>query len=266
MHGSTGVFSGAKLDNEVPDRMAVVTRLLLAPFVRKAVHPVGLIQPRCGFPFSSLRLERDKWALEANFAKDHFDGLKKEIEHQRKEANAVSARNVELTQLVVDFQKRLRECSNSLQETEENARKLSMEWAEAKRELQEERDRVRALTNEKENALEASINQLQEMKKELAEAWSAVASAESRAAVAEAERVKKALEGEVSSLRDRVSELEKQYVRLFFSLFVFLLPRLRSLFFFFSLFFFLPPSAVTAQNQSAMVEIDRYRSILCGNG
>ncbi|RWW69509.1 hypothetical protein BHE74_00022888, partial [Ensete ventricosum] len=192
----------------------------------------------------------------------------------------------------------------------------------AKRELQEERDRVRALTNEKENALEASINQLQEMKKELAEAWSAVASAESRAAVAEArcsefetkmksteqkvdvvkgdsrydrtvfstnevsgelwkiteelekvkeeakankdymvqaERVKKALEGEVSSLRDRVSELEKQYVRLFFSLFVFLLPRLRSLFFFFfSLFFFLPPSAVTAQNQSAMVEIDRF--------
>ncbi|URE35468.1 Permease family [Musa troglodytarum] len=202
---------------------------------------------------SSLRLERDKRALEATFARDHFDGLKKEIEHQRKEANAVSARNVELTQLVVDFQKRLRECSNSLQEAEENARKLSMEvsilkhekeilnnserrasdevrnlservhrlqssldtiqsagevrensraaemrkleeytkrvereWAEAKRELQEERDRVRALTNEKENALEASINQFQEMKKELAEAWSAVASAESRAAVAEA--------------------------------------------------------------------------------
>ncbi|XP_065023043.1 nuclear-pore anchor isoform X2 [Musa acuminata AAA Group] len=314
---------------------------------------------------SSLRLERDKRALEANFAKDHFDGLKKEIEHQRKEANAVSARNVELTHLVVDFQKRLRECSNSLQEAEENARKLTMEvsilkhekeilnnserrasdevrnlservhrlqssldtiqsagevrensravemrkleeyakqiereWAEVKRELQEERDRVRALTNEKENALEASINQFQEMKKELAEAWSAVASAESRAAVAEArcsefetkmkstehkvikgdsrhdhtvfstnevsgelwkiteelekikeeakankdymvqykeiahtndvalkqiesahetykleaERVKKALEGEVSSLRDRVSELEKQYV------------------------------------------------------
>nr|XP_018673883.1 PREDICTED: nuclear-pore anchor [Musa acuminata subsp. malaccensis] len=314
---------------------------------------------------SSLRLERDKRALEANFAKDHFDGLKKEIEHQRQESNAVSARNVELTHLVVDFQKRLRECSNSLQEAEENARKLTMEvsilkhekeilnnserrasdevrnlservhrlqssldtiqsagevrensravemrkleeyakriereWAEVKRELQEERDRVRALTNEKENALEASINQFQEMKKELAEAWSAVASAESRAAVAEArcsefetkmkstehkvikgdsrhdhtvfstnevsgelwkiteelekikeeakankdymvqykeiahtndvalkqiesahetykleaERVKKALEGEVSSLRDRVSELEKQYV------------------------------------------------------
>lgn len=33
--------------------------------------------------------------------------------------------------------------------------------------------------------MEASINQFQEMKKELAEAWSAVASAESRAAVAE---------------------------------------------------------------------------------
>lgn len=46
---------------------------------------------------------------------------------QRKEANAVSARNVELTQLVVDFQKRLRESSNSVQEAEEIVRKLSIE-------------------------------------------------------------------------------------------------------------------------------------------
>ncbi|KAG6466993.1 hypothetical protein ZIOFF_075177 [Zingiber officinale] len=248
-----------------------------------------------------LRSERDKKVLEANFAKDQVDGLKKEIEHQhlqncsapslvmsifcdaflfhnhskvdplisvflvkpvqvagftsakRKEANAVSARNVELTQLVVDFQKRLRESSNSVQEAEEIIRKLSMEvsilkhekeiltnserratdeihnlservhrlqstldtiqsadevressrtveikkleeyakrvereWAEANRELQEERDRVRVLTNDKDNALETSIKQLQEMKKELTDAWATVTSAESRSAVAEA--------------------------------------------------------------------------------
>ncbi|XP_042407958.1 nuclear-pore anchor-like [Zingiber officinale] len=200
-----------------------------------------------------LRSERDKKVLEANFAKDQVDGLKKEIEHQRKEANAVSARNVELTQLVVDFQKRLRESSNSVQEAEEIIRKLSMEvsilkhekeiltnserratdeihnlserlhrlqstldtiqsadevressrtveikkleeyakrvereWAEANRELQEERNRVRVLTNDKDNALETSIKQLQEMKKELADAWATVTSAESRAAIAEA--------------------------------------------------------------------------------
>ncbi|KAG6479091.1 hypothetical protein ZIOFF_062550 [Zingiber officinale] len=232
-----------------------------------------------------LRSERDKMALEAIFAKDQLDDLKKEIERQphtcnickeweivilyhvnflyhfltvitvklRNEANVGSTRNLELTQLVVDFQKRLRESSNSVQEAEENARKLSMEvsilkhekeiisnsekraldeirnlservhrlqasldtiqsseevrensraigmkkleeyskrvereWAEAKGELQEERDRLRVLTNDKENILETSIKQFQEMKKELADAWGAVASAESRAAVAEA--------------------------------------------------------------------------------
>ncbi|XP_042438080.1 nuclear-pore anchor-like [Zingiber officinale] len=200
-----------------------------------------------------LRSERDKMTLEAIFAKDQLDDLKKEIERQRNEANVGSTRNLELTQLVVDFQKRLRESSNSVQEAEENARKLSMEvsilkhekeiisnsekraldeirnlservhrlqasldtiqsseevrensraigmkkleeyskrvereWAEAKGELQEERDRLRVLTNDKENILETSIKQFQEMKKELADAWGAVASAESRAAVAEA--------------------------------------------------------------------------------
>lgn len=59
------------------------------------------------------------------------------------------------------------------------------EWAEANRELQEERDRVRVLTNDKDNALETSIKQLQEMKKELTDAWATVTSAESRAAIAE---------------------------------------------------------------------------------
>lgn len=60
-----------------------------------------------------------------------------------------------------------------------------MEWAEAKKELQEERDRVRTLAFDKQKVVENSMRQVEEMRKELADAWRAVASAESRAAVAE---------------------------------------------------------------------------------
>ncbi|XP_020091201.1 nuclear-pore anchor isoform X3 [Ananas comosus] len=202
---------------------------------------------------TTLRTERDKMALEANFARDRLNSFMAELDHQRKEANAVSGRNVELTQLLVDYQKRLRESSDSQQASEDKLRKLSMEvsilkhekeilvnsekraldevrsliervhrlqtsldtiqtteevrenaraverrnqeehvkriereWAEAKKELHEERDRVRALTLEKEKAIETTVHQVEEMRKELTDAWRAVSSAESRAAVAEA--------------------------------------------------------------------------------
>lgn len=46
---------------------------------------------------------------------------------QKQEANAVSARNVELTHLLVEYQKRVRESSDALNAAEDNARKLSME-------------------------------------------------------------------------------------------------------------------------------------------
>lgn len=46
---------------------------------------------------------------------------------QRKEANSISLRNAELMHLVVDYEKRLRESSDSMKALEENSRKLSME-------------------------------------------------------------------------------------------------------------------------------------------
>jgi nucleoprotein TPR len=46
---------------------------------------------------------------------------------QRKEANSVSLRNAELMHLIIDYEKRLREDSDSKQALEENSRKLSME-------------------------------------------------------------------------------------------------------------------------------------------
>ncbi|XP_059455352.1 nuclear-pore anchor isoform X2 [Corylus avellana] len=200
----------------------------------------------------SLRSERDKLALEANFAKERLDRFMKEFENQRREANGILGRNVEFSQLVVDYQRKLRESSESLHAAEELSRKLTMEvsilkrekemllnaeeracnevrslservyrvqasldtvqsaeevreearvagrrkqeeyikqvereWAEAKKELQEERDNVRTLTLDREQTIKNAMRQVEEMGKELAKALHAVAAAESRAAVAE---------------------------------------------------------------------------------
>lgn len=62
---------------------------------------------------------------------------------------------------------------------------LQREWAEAKKELQEERENVRRLNLDRDQTMKSSLRQVEDMSKELANALSAVASAESRAAVAE---------------------------------------------------------------------------------
>lgn len=62
---------------------------------------------------------------------------------------------------------------------------LQKEWAEAKKELQEQRDNVRRLTVDREETMKNAMRQVEEMGKELANALSAVASAEARAVVAE---------------------------------------------------------------------------------
>ncbi|KAK9278500.1 hypothetical protein L1049_028066 [Liquidambar formosana] len=201
----------------------------------------------------SIRTERDKLALEANFALERLDRFMKESEHQRDETNGILARNVEYSQLIIDYQRKLRESCESLHAAEEISRKLTMEvsilkhgkemlsnsekraydevrslservhrlqaslntiqsakdvreearaaerrkqeehikqvereWAEAKKELQEERDDVRTLTLDREQAIKNAMRQVEEMGKELANALHAVAAAEARAAVAEA--------------------------------------------------------------------------------
>lgn len=200
----------------------------------------------------SLRSDRDKLALEANFARERLDSFMKEFEHQRIESNGILARNVEFSQIIVDYQRKLRESSDSSHAAEELSRKMTMEvsvlkqekemltnaekracaevqslservhrlqasldtiqsaeevreearvaerrkqeeyikhvereWAEAKRELQEERDNVRTLTVDREHTIKNAMKQVEEMGKELADALRAVAAAESRAAVAE---------------------------------------------------------------------------------
>ncbi|KAM1266288.1 hypothetical protein ACFX2J_035876 [Malus domestica] len=201
----------------------------------------------------SLRSERDKLALEANFSRERLESFIKEFEHQRNETNGVLARNVEFSQLIVDYQRRLRESSESVQTAEERTRKLTMEvsvlkhekemlehaekracdevrslservhrlqasldtiqsaeevreearaaerrrqeeytkqiereWADVKKDLQEERNNARTLTLDREQSVQNAMRQVEEMGKELANALHAVASAETRAAVAEA--------------------------------------------------------------------------------
>lgn len=59
------------------------------------------------------------------------------------------------------------------------------EWAEAKKELQEERENVRRLALDRDQTMKSSLRQVEDMSKELTNAMGSLASAESRAAVAE---------------------------------------------------------------------------------
>ncbi|CAI0415544.1 unnamed protein product [Linum tenue] len=68
---------------------------------------------------------------------------------------------------------------------EEYVKQIEREWAEAKKELQLEKENVRSLTSDREQTLKNAMRQVDEMGKELANALRAVTIAETRAAVAE---------------------------------------------------------------------------------
>ncbi|KAI3817234.1 hypothetical protein L1987_11023 [Smallanthus sonchifolius] len=200
----------------------------------------------------TLRSQRDKLTLESTFSHEKLDRFMKDFERQREEMNGVIARNVEFSQLIVDYQRKIREASESLYIAEDLSRKLNMEvtvlkrekeilinsekrafeevrsmservhqlqatlntiqsaeevreesrsahrlsqedyvkrterdWAKAKKELQKEQDNVRQLTLEHESAMRGSMQRIEEMGKELANALRAVADANTRASAAE---------------------------------------------------------------------------------
>ncbi|GMH10574.1 hypothetical protein Nepgr_012415 [Nepenthes gracilis] len=208
---------------------------------------------RCRSEILSLRSERDKLALEASISQERLERFMKEFDHQREEINGILARNVEFSELIIDYQKKQREISDSLHAAEECTRKLTMEvsvlkhenelllksekracdevrdvserahrlqasldtirstevvreevraaertkqeeyikkiereWAEAKKELQEERDNVRTLSLDREHTVKDSMRRVDEMGKELSKALHSLTAAEARACVAEA--------------------------------------------------------------------------------
>ncbi|XP_050233770.1 nuclear-pore anchor [Mercurialis annua] len=200
-----------------------------------------------------LRSERDKLALDAKYTRERLDSYMKNNEQLQNELISVRSRNVEFTQLIVDYQRKVRESSEAMHAFEEQSRKLNMElsvlkhekemlanaekrasdevrslservyrlqasldaihsaeevreearaaerrkqedsikqiereWAEAKKELEQERSNVRCLTSDRGETMKNSMRQLEEMQKLLANGHHAVSAAEIRAAVAEA--------------------------------------------------------------------------------
>nr|GEV17082.1 nuclear-pore anchor [Tanacetum cinerariifolium] len=200
----------------------------------------------------TLKSQNNKLSLEATFAHEKLERFMKDFDHQREETNGIIARNVEFSQLIVDYQRKIREASESLHIAEDLSRKLNMEvsvlkrekeilvnsekrafeevrsmserlqqlqatlntiqsadevreearsanrmsqedyvkraereWADAKRELQEERDNSRKLALEHESAMRGSMQRIEEMSKELANALRAVNDANARASAAE---------------------------------------------------------------------------------
>nr|AWA45083.1 hypothetical protein SS34F19_000006 [Saccharum spontaneum] len=69
---------------------------------------------------------------------------------------------------------------------EEHIKRLERDWAELKKELQEQRDHVRVLSLDKKNVFDSCMKQVEDMRKELNNSWKAASDAESRAVVAEA--------------------------------------------------------------------------------
>jgi len=69
---------------------------------------------------------------------------------------------------------------------EEHIKRLERDWAELKKELQEQRDHVCVLSLDKKNVFDSCMEQVEDMRKELNNSWKAASDAESRAAIAEA--------------------------------------------------------------------------------
>ena len=69
---------------------------------------------------------------------------------------------------------------------DEYAKQIEKEWAEAKTQVQEERDNVRTFISDCEHTLKNAMKQVKEIGKELANALHACAAAETRAAVSKA--------------------------------------------------------------------------------
>ncbi|KAH7301850.1 hypothetical protein KP509_23G046200 [Ceratopteris richardii] len=80
------------------------------------------------------RAERDRLILEVEFLKEQLQRFMKESENQRKEMDGVLARNVEFSQIITDYQKRIRENSDHVQSVEDKSRRLSVEVSVLERE------------------------------------------------------------------------------------------------------------------------------------
>ncbi|KAM0927209.1 hypothetical protein ACQ4PT_003280 [Festuca glaucescens] len=123
----------------------------------------------------SLRSERDKAVLEADFARDRLNGYMAEVDHQA---------TIDTIHTTDEVQENARSMERRNQQ--EYIKRLERDWAELKKEVQEQRNHVRVLTLDKKSAFDGCMKQVEDMRKELQSSWKASTDAASRAAVAEA--------------------------------------------------------------------------------
>ncbi|KAM3225022.1 hypothetical protein ACQJBY_058018 [Aegilops geniculata] len=131
-----------------------------------------------------------KLSMEVSILKHEKEILVKSERRSLDEVNSLSER-VHRLQATIDT-------IHTTDEVQENARsmerrnqqeyikRLERDWADLKKEVQEQRDHVRILTLDKKNAFEGCMKQVEDMRQELQSSWKASSDAEARAAVAEA--------------------------------------------------------------------------------
>lgn len=83
---------------------------------------------------TKLRVEGARFDGEATFAREQLSTLMRETENRRKEMESVLARNMEFSQTIADYQRRLRENAQKLQAAEDLARRRSIDASVAERE------------------------------------------------------------------------------------------------------------------------------------
>ncbi|XP_024540031.1 nuclear-pore anchor [Selaginella moellendorffii] len=83
---------------------------------------------------TSARVECARFEAEATFAKEKLASMTRESESQRLQTNSILERNVELSQSVTDYQRRLRESTQNVKRAEDEARRLSIEVSVLERE------------------------------------------------------------------------------------------------------------------------------------
>ncbi|CAH8354706.1 unnamed protein product [Eruca vesicaria subsp. sativa] len=184
-----------------------------------------------------------KLSMEVSILKQEKDVLSNAEKRASDEVSALSQRvyRLQATLDTIQSAEEVREEARAAErrKQEEHIKQLEREWAEAKKELQEERSNSRNSTSDRNQTLNNAVMQVEQMGKELAHALKAVSAAESRASVAEArlsdlekkirssdpkgldmdsgvvslsdneaEKRQESLEAELVSLRERVSELE----------------------------------------------------------
>ncbi|XP_010429808.1 PREDICTED: nuclear-pore anchor-like isoform X3 [Camelina sativa] len=131
-----------------------------------------------------------KLSMEVSVLKQEKEVLSNAEKRASDEVSALSQRvyRLQATLDTVQSTEEVREEARAAErrKQEEHIKQLEREWAEAKKELQDERSSARSITSDSNQTLNKAVMQVEEMGKELADSLKAVSVAESRASVAEA--------------------------------------------------------------------------------